>query len=65
MPRSTTAIEQRFRQMNRAMPEINRRQAMVIEGADILPNDRGTAPGQWIEEAASVIVICCPGRRTN
>ena len=31
--------------MNRVMPEINRRQAMVIEGAHVLPNDRGTAPG--------------------
>ena len=30
------------------MPEINKRQAMVIEGAEILTNDRGTAPGQWI-----------------
>ncbi len=46
-------IEQRFRQMNRAMPEINRRQAMVIEGAHMLSNDRGTAPGQWIEEAGA------------
>jgi nicotinamide-nucleotide amidase len=49
-------IEQRFRQMNRAMPEINRRQAMVIEGAYILSNDRGTAPGQWIEEAGAVLM---------
>ncbi len=29
----SNGIEQRFRQMNRTMPEINRRQAMVIEGA--------------------------------
>jgi nicotinamide-nucleotide amidase len=50
-------IEQRFRQMNRVMPEINRRQAMVIEGAYILPNDRGTAPGQWIEEAGAVLMM--------
>lgn len=50
-------IEQRFRQMNRVMPEINKRQAMVIEGAEILSNDRGTAPGQWIEERGSVIMI--------
>ncbi|MGA2715286.1 MAG: molybdopterin-binding protein, partial [Bryobacteraceae bacterium] len=49
-------IEQRFRQMNRAMPEINRRQAMVIEGAHVLSNDRGTAPGQWIEEAGAVLM---------
>ncbi|HTA42250.1 MAG TPA: competence/damage-inducible protein A [Bryobacteraceae bacterium] len=53
-------IEQRFRQMNRVMPEINRRQAMVIEGAHILSNDRGTAPGQWIEEAGAIL-ISLPG----
>ncbi len=51
------AIEERFRRMNRAMPEINRRQAMVIEGAHILANDRGTAPGQWIEENGAVVMI--------
>jgi nicotinamide-nucleotide amidase len=50
-------IEQRFRQMNRAMPEINRRQAMVIEGAAVLPNDRGSAPGQWIEEDGAVLML--------
>ena len=31
------------------MAEVNRRQAFIIEGAEILPNDRGTAPGQWID----------------
>src|ERR1700678_4705583 len=35
-------IEQRFRKMNRVMSENNRRQAMVIEGAELLSNDRGT-----------------------
>jgi nicotinamide-nucleotide amidase len=50
-------IEQRFRTMNRVMPEINKRQAMVVEGATILPNDRGTAPGQWIEESGSVVMM--------
>jgi nicotinamide-nucleotide amidase len=53
----SAALEQRFRQMNRAMPEINRRQAMVIEGADILPNERGSAPGQWIEEGGAVVML--------
>jgi nicotinamide-nucleotide amidase len=51
------AIEARFRRMNRPMPEINKRQAMIVEGAHILSNDRGTAPGQWIEESDSVIII--------
>ena len=41
------AIEQRFRTMKREMPSINLRQAMVLEGAEVLSNDRGTAPGQW------------------
>ncbi len=42
-PAISDGIEQRFRQlMNRAMPEINKRQAFVIEGAEVLPNDRGT-----------------------
>ena len=59
-----SGIEERFRKMHRAMPEINRRQAMVIEGAHILTNDRGTAPGQWIDEGGSVIMIL-PGRRMS
>ncbi|MGH9718638.1 MAG: competence/damage-inducible protein A, partial [Bryobacteraceae bacterium] len=50
-------IEQRFRQAGRKMVEINRRQAFGVEGADLLQNDRGTAPGQWIEESGSVIML--------
>jgi nicotinamide-nucleotide amidase len=50
-------LEQRFLQMFRKMPEINRRQAFLIEGAEMLPNDRGTAPGQWIEENGAWIVM--------
>jgi nicotinamide-nucleotide amidase len=30
---------------------------MVIEGAHVLSNDRGTAPGQWIEEGSAVLMI--------
>ena len=50
-------IEERFRRMKRVMPEINKRQAMVVEGAEVLPNDRGTAPGQWIAAGGGVVVI--------
>jgi nicotinamide-nucleotide amidase len=39
------------------MPEVNRRQAFVVEGADILPNDCGTAPGQWLEESGAVLML--------
>ena len=43
------AIEARFRRMGRPMAERNARQAMVPEGASVLENSRGTAPGLWIE----------------
>src|SRR5271163_2872332 len=53
-------IEERFRRFARAMPEINKRQAMVPEGATVLPNPNGTAPGLWLE-ADGRIVILLPG----
>jgi len=54
------ALERRFAAIKRPMSPINMRQAFVIEGAEPLPNDRGTAPGQWV--AANVAVaILLPG----
>ena len=53
-------LEERFVRAGRTMSEVNRRQAFVIEGADVLPNDRGTAPGQWLEESG-VVIILLPG----
>jgi nicotinamide-nucleotide amidase len=50
-------IQERFRRFGRAMPEINVRQAMIPEGATILPNPRGTAPGLWLETDGRVIVL--------
>lgn len=55
------AIEERFRRRQRKMAEINKRQAYVVEGAEILPNTNGTAPGQWIEhEGRSVVLLPGP-----
>lgn len=39
------------------MPENNRKQAMVIEKSTILENERGTAPGTYIEDQGKTIVI--------
>jgi nicotinamide-nucleotide amidase len=50
-------IENRFRSMGRTMPELNVRQAMVPDGAEILENPRGTAPGLWIEDSGHLIVL--------
>lgn len=53
-------IEERIRRFGRKMAEINRRQAYIIENAEILPNDRGTAPGQWIQHDG-VVLTMLPG----
>jgi competence/damage-inducible protein CinA-like protein len=53
-------IEERLRRYGRKMAEINRRQAYIIEGAEMLPNDRGTAPGQWIAHNG-VALMLLPG----
>jgi nicotinamide-nucleotide amidase len=55
------AIEARFRRMGRKMAEINKRQAYIIEGAEALSNDQGTAPGQWIEAGPSRYLMLLPG----
>jgi nicotinamide-nucleotide amidase len=41
----------------RPIPENNRRQAMVPEGAVVLPNPRGTAPGLAIRDAGRLAVL--------
>jgi len=51
------SIERRFRSMGREMPELNVRQAMVPEGAEILENPRGTAPGLWLEDSGHIIAL--------
>jgi len=50
-------IEARFRRLGRAMPEINVRQAMVPEGALVLENTRGTAPGLWMETDGHIVIL--------
>jgi nicotinamide-nucleotide amidase len=42
-------IEAFFQRRGVPMPAENRRQAMRIQGAEILPNPYGTAPGQYVQ----------------
>jgi len=56
-PEILAAIAARFERRGLIMPESNRRQAYVLEGAEILPNKVGTAPGQWIETDNKKIVL--------
>jgi nicotinamide-nucleotide amidase len=50
-------LEERFRTYGQPMPPQNRRQAMVLRGAEVLANPRGTAPGQLIREGDRILVL--------
>ncbi|HXK01587.1 MAG TPA: competence/damage-inducible protein A [Verrucomicrobiae bacterium] len=50
-------LTERFAKARRKMAEINKRQAFLVEGAEMLSNDRGTAPGQWVEESGAVAML--------
>jgi len=57
-PTVLTALEARFKRLGRwPMPASNRGQAEVPEGATVLPNSRGTAPGLWLEEGDRLVVL--------
>ncbi|HUQ31389.1 MAG TPA: competence/damage-inducible protein A [Pyrinomonadaceae bacterium] len=57
------AIRAKFLTLGRQMPEINSRQAMVIDGAEVLDNPQGSAPGMYIEhENHSVALLPGPPR---
>ena len=59
--RLLAALEARFKKLGRPMPALNRTQAEVPEGATVLPNPRGTAPGLWVEDARGRVVVLLPG----
>jgi competence/damage-inducible protein CinA-like protein len=50
-------IAERFRRFNRKMVEINKRQAYLVDGAEVLPNEKGTAPGQWIRHNGLTLLL--------
>jgi nicotinamide-nucleotide amidase len=57
-------LRARFTGRGWQMPENNARQGDVIEGAEMLTNKRGSAPGQWVEAShtgAKKIIILLPG----
>ena len=55
-----TMIRSRFKSRGIEMPDNNLRQAYVPRGAVALANQRGTAPGLWIEHEG-VVLLLLPG----
>jgi nicotinamide-nucleotide amidase len=63
-PEIVGALYARFASRRVTMTDNNARQADVLEGSIILENDRGTAPGQWLDTVFGhhrKLVILLPG----
>ena len=59
-------LRQRFASRGYSMPAINERQAEVIEGAEILANTTGTAPGMWlVENGVGIALLPGPPREAR
>lgn len=54
-------ITQKFAQRGRVMTPSNRKQALIPQGADILPNPTGTAPGIIWEPRPNMTIFTFPG----
>ncbi len=56
-PAAWQAILDRFQKFGRTPTENNRRQALILDGAEMLPNPNGTAPGQWFHDHGRILVM--------
>ncbi len=59
-----TEMYKRFAERRVHMPGNNAQQADVLAGAELLPNSKGTAPGQWLETSVDglrKIIVLLPG----
>lgn len=58
-------IQQKFAQRGRMMTDNNRKQALIPEGADILYNAIGSAPGMIWQPRANLTILTFPGVPTE
>ena len=63
-PEILARLEQRFAERGWKMTSNNSKQADVLDGATVLPNPNGTAPGQWLSgqfDGREHIIVLLPG----
>jgi nicotinamide-nucleotide amidase len=63
-PEIVRSLEERFSARGWKMAPNNAKQADVLEGATVLPNPNGTAPGQWLSgqfDGRERILVLLPG----
>ncbi|PCI34961.1 MAG: competence/damage-inducible protein A [Elusimicrobia bacterium] len=54
-------IERRYKNFRMRIPVNNKRQAWIVDGAEVLDNPNGSAPGQWIELKDGTVIVLMPG----
>ena len=54
-------LDEMFSRRGAPMPDANRKQAWLIDGATALHNSHGSAPGWWVDRPDGRIVIALPG----
>ena len=60
-PEIETWLRGLFERRGLAMPEANRKQAWLIDGAEALPNKRGSAPGWFVDRPDGRLIVALPG----
>lgn len=60
-PEVLADIEQKYARRGRTMTDSNRKQALLPEGAAVLPNPSGTAPGMIWQPRTGLTILTFPG----
>jgi len=56
-PAWAAALEERLRARGKGMSDLARRQALIVQGSEALPNEMGLACGGWVEEGGRVFAL--------
>jgi nicotinamide-nucleotide amidase len=54
-----------FERRGIAFPETNVKQAWLIASSTAIPNERGTAPGWWVDRPDGAVIVALPGPPTE
>jgi nicotinamide-nucleotide amidase len=60
-PHLATWLRHLFERRDIPFPETNLKQAWVIKSSTAIPNDRGTAPGWWVDRPDGRVIVALPG----
>lgn len=60
-PELASWLRELFERRGLPFPEANLKQAWLVPSATAIPNERGTAPGWWIDVPGGQVIVALPG----